>query len=87
MKYRYYKVGVVYGHCGSGNGIPVYIAVLGNDVLDALKRAKKIGGIKKSFKNFWYAEEIDEFEYILTRNRWNSFKTANLQQFFANARY
>lgn len=77
MKNKYYKIGVVYGHCGSGNGIPIYIAVLANDILDALKRAEKLGGIKKSFKNFWYAKEIDEFEYNMTRNRWQDFKTGH----------
>ena len=74
MKNKYYKIGVVYGHCGSGNGIPICVAVLANDIIDALKRAREVGGIKKSFKNFWYAKEIDEFEYMITRSRWQDFK-------------
>lgn len=76
MKMKYYKIGAVFGHCGSGNGIQVCIPILAANIVHALKQAEKTGGIKKSFRNFWYAKEVDKWEFNVTKLRWENFKTA-----------
>jgi len=68
MARKRYKVGAKFGHAGAGSGYDVYIPI------HAIKRAQMMGGLKKNFKYFWYAEEIGPGEWLKTKTEWWKFK-------------
>lgn len=73
---KYYKVGATYGHMGQGKGIPIYIPIYAGDIIQAIKRAEMMGGLKKRFKYFWHVEEIfSPFELLEVRAKWLKFKS------------
>jgi len=74
MKRKRYKVGALFGHCGAGRGLPVYIPILAGDIMQAIERAQRMGGIKKRFKYIWHVEEVGPREFIEIREKWAEFK-------------
>lgn len=70
----YYKVRATYGHCGHGKGVEIDIPIFAKDIFHAIKRAQKMGGVKKKFSRFLLAQEIDGTDYLIIRNTWVKFK-------------
>jgi hypothetical protein len=72
---KWFKVGAMYGHCGTGNGVDVYIPIYAENLMQARKRALQMSGLKKRFGLIWHAVEIvDEFELRAIRKKWIEFK-------------
>lgn len=74
LKRKLFKIGARYGHVGQGKGLEVYIPILAADLMHAIKRAQMMGGLKKGFKDFWFAQEIGPYEFTKTREEWKKFK-------------
>lgn len=70
MSQKYFKVGAIAGHCGSGRGFEIMVSVAAKNITEAAREAKKIGGIKKRHDRFWSIEEIDRPEYMAMQRRW-----------------
>jgi len=75
MARKRYKVGAKFGHAGSGGGYHIYIPIMAENLLHAISRAQKFAGLKKGFKDFWFAQEVGSGEYQDIKNDWRRFKS------------
>ena len=43
---KYYKVKVILGHLGNGKGISVWVYIKSSSILNAVRKAQKLPGVK-----------------------------------------